>query len=207
MINYQDKIRELTYSRKYEESNNYICEYLSILKPENVDSLWFCNYYLSFNNLKLKNYKDAWEYNIAALNLALKNSNQYIHTLWLKATIHKYLNENKEAIDCYKICAEYYKENNCIKFYLNNLFDMAKIEKNTVSMERILKTYIRATNSDEELNKYNAETFLDNFIIEMYEELIALYIQNNNKEKAIRLLKTIANKELKKELSSKFLIA
>lgn len=73
-------------------------------------------------------------------------------------------------------------------------------------MEKVLKLYI-TENDKADGTVYNQQDYEQSVIREMYIDTFEMYIGSNKRQETIRLLNTIKDKELRKLLCKKLLVA
>lgn len=179
-----------------------------ILSKENKqDDEWYCYHMLSFNYYVLKNFDIAIENGkYAALLIKNYNTGNYTRTIWHLGNCHKELGNIKEAIRMFKICIRYYKSINSNKLRLTCIFNVSKLLKMPNIMEKALNLYAKENNKAD-VTVYNQNEYEQSVINQMYIDTFEMYINLNKSQEAVRLLATITNRDVKKSLCKKLLIA
>lgn len=179
-----------------------------VLDEENCkDDEWYCYHMLSFNYYKLNEYYLAIENGkYAAIEIKDYNLGNYARTAWLLGNCHKETGNIKEASKMYRMCLQYYKSIECNTLRLNCTFNIAKLLKMPNVMKKTLNLYI-AENKKTDNTIYNQKEYEQTVIREMYIDTFNMYINSDKKQEAIGFLNKIQDKDTRKLLSKKLLIA
>lgn len=172
----------------------------------NKEDEWFCYYMISYNYYLMNEYELAVEYGkYAALTIKNADAVNYNRTIWHLGDCYKKFGKTREAIKMFKICSSYYRgKSNRLR--LTCLFNIAELLEYTTIMEKILKLYIHEAESNDP-TVYMQEKYEQSVIIQMYIGTVDMYIAQGKNDKAIRLIQSILDKDLKLQLSKKLLAA
>lgn len=205
----REAIKQYNCEMEYEKSINESFKLFELLSKDNAskDDEWFCHYMVSYNYYLLKEYELASEYGkYAALIIKNIDDSNYNRTIWHLGNCYKKTGDIKEAIRMFKICSYYYKSIKSNKLRLTCLYNIAELLEYTGAMEKILKLYT-VQNESHDPTVYMQDTYEKSVIHEMYIGAVNLYIAQNKNDRAFRLINSIWDKELKKQLSKKLLVA
>lgn len=168
---------------------------LKIVDKNLIEELCILNHNLALCYKKIGKIDDAIKYAIISLNYSEKYIHRKTTNLWLLATLYEIDNNNKKAREMYLRCAIEYRQLKDNVYKSCMLFNVAKLKNNIGNMIRIAHNF-------EKINDYDNITTYDeidknNFIIEMYTNIIDYYINYNENEKNIKIINDIQNINLK----------
>lgn len=198
------------YSKQYMESIKKCYELLELLANETQEKTmdeWFCNHMLSYDYYLQGDYELSIEYGkYAAIIIKNYDDTNYNRTVWLIGNCYREEGNNNEAIRMYKICSNYYRNIKSNRLRLSCLFNISKLIKSVDTMERIIKLYSQEVDKIDK-TIHNQMDYEKSVLSEMYIDTVNMYIADNKMDKAFRVINTIQDKHLRKQLGKKLMAA
>lgn len=197
-------IRNENYSRTIKKCLIYLSRIQKIKNQDVAEDKAFIYHNLGLASERLNKANEAIRYELITLNYANpETSCFYIYARWTLAICYEKIGNIEKALENYRECSRRYRALGEEKQRIDVIFNQARILKSIKAIEKIINIYENSIlktcfNDYCELNDTDV-------LKNMYIELMDLYIVEGRKDDFLKILYSVKNREIKKDLYKEFI--